>query len=67
MHLNEALARLRASQEFQVVMKAAEEKRPFLSPANLSKSVDEQFNRYLYSSGQMNGFEVLFNFLIGGK
>lgn len=65
MNLAEALARLRATVEFQEVMKAAEEKRPFLSPANLSKPVDEQFNRYLYSSGQINGFEVLFNFLRG--
>lgn len=59
------MARMRATYEFQLVMRAAEEKRPFLSPANLSKSVDEQFNRYLYSSGQQSGFEVLFNFLRG--
>jgi hypothetical protein len=65
--LSEALARLRTTPEFQAVIEAAESKRPFLSPINLSKPVDEQFNRYVYSSGQVNGFEAVFNLLKGSK
>ena len=67
MILAEALARLRATQEFQAVMKAAEEERPFLMPIHYDKPLEKQYAEQLYRSGQINGFEKLFNFLRGTK
>lgn len=67
MHLSEALARLRATPEFQLVLKAAEEERPFLMPIFPDKSLEKQYAEQIHRSGQIKGFELLFNFLKGTK
>ena len=65
MEYKEAIKRLRSSPEFQIVMKEAESRRPFLSPFDPSKETDQQL-KWIYDSGQQNGFDILFQYL-GGK
>ncbi len=67
MTLVEALARLRATHEFQVLLEAANEKRPFLLPFDPKETLEKNTTNLVYRSGQVNGFELLFNFLKGSK
>ena len=67
MQISEALVRLRSSVEFQVVIEAAEEKRPILMSMHPDKPLEKQYAEQLYRSGQITGFELLFNFLKGTK
>lgn len=64
MEFQEAIKRLRSSVEFQVVMKEAEKHRPFLLPFDPGKDTNQQL-RWVYDSGQQNGFDILFQFLEG--
>jgi hypothetical protein len=65
MNLKEAIARLRSTHEFQEVMKAAEAERPFLLPMDPGKPWEQQTAEAFYRSGQIAGFDFLFNFLRG--
>jgi hypothetical protein len=65
--LNEALARLRTTPEFQAVLEKASEMRPIFSPADPNRPMDAQFTEFVYRSGQLRGFEILFNLLKGSK
>jgi len=48
-------------------MQAAEEERPFLLPYDPKKSLENATTDMVYRSGQIRGFELLFNFLKGSK
>jgi hypothetical protein len=61
----EALARLRAYPEFEIVMRAAEDERPFLHPLNPKDDLDKQANRALWESAARTGFDLLMNYMRG--
>ena len=67
MTLSEALARMHASQEFQAVMKEAQNHRPLLFPMDPSKPIEDQAAKLMYLSGQQNGWDLLMGFLMKGK
>jgi hypothetical protein len=63
MKIEEAIMRLRSYPEFAIVIKAAEEKRPFLLQMDPSKPWEQQTAEAFYRSGQIRGFDVLFTYL----
>lgn len=65
MNFKEALARLRVTHEFNVVMDEAEKQKPMIFPMDPSKSLDEQSAKAMYQSGMLRGFELLYQFLRG--
>lgn len=65
MTLSEAQARLRATMEFQIVMKAAEEKRPLIFPMDPKQPFEQEAAKAMYLSGMQNGFDLLYQFLRG--
>lgn len=67
MTLSEALARMHASQEFQTVLKAAQETRPVIFPMDPNKPLEEQAGKAMYLSGQQNGWDLLMMFFMKGK
>lgn len=67
MTLAEAMMRLRSYPEFAVVMRAAEEKRPFLRPMDPTQPWEQQTAESFYRSGSQAGHDTLFNYLTKGK
>ena len=65
MTIEEAMVRLRAYPEFRVVMEAAEDERPFLRPMIPKEDLDKQAVQMLHTSGRIEGFDLLMNFLRG--
>ena len=65
MKLEEAVMRLRSYPEFQIVMEGAAEMRPYLFPLDPKQDWDQQTARAMYQSGQLAGWDLLYEYLRG--
>lgn len=65
MKFDEALMRIRSTEEFQIIMDEAVKQRPFLMPMKPGSDYEAEAGRLMYESGEINGFDRLYVFLRG--